>query len=222
MREHCAMTSTVALGILLLEAVHTALGCLSTPPEQRASEGSDVSLTCDFSKCPGPLDHRMLSVEWEFQGSASSDESKPIIYHIQNNTVATVPGVVFKGDVALGDFSISLRSVTMKDNGTYTCRLRAALENNIYKNHTYLVITPGMVKHEGDSCLCIVPLCAVIGLVCASVVFLGKMVWRTSQRSLRQQLLSRWNVEEAAVRHDTQHKQDIATPVSHHHHYKEV
>ncbi|KAL6471753.1 hypothetical protein MHYP_G00204030 [Metynnis hypsauchen] len=222
MLEHCAMMSNVALGILLLE-VYMVLGCLLTCPEQRANEGLDVSLTCDFTKCPGPLDHRMVSVEWEFQGFTSSDESKTIIYHIQNNTVATVPSVVFKGNVASGDFSIILHSVTMKDNGTYTCRLRAALGNNIYKNHTHLVVTPGMVKHEGaDSCLCIIPLCAVIALVCASVVFLGKMVWRTSRRLLQQQLLSRLNVEEGAVRHDTQHKQDIETPVSHHQHYKEV
>ncbi|KAI4896106.1 hypothetical protein NFI96_026136 [Prochilodus magdalenae] len=84
----------------------------------------------------------MVSVEWEFQGIASSDESETIIYYIQKNTVPTTPSVVFKGDIALGDFSILLHSVTMQNNGTYICRLRAAQGNSIYKNCTHLTVKP--------------------------------------------------------------------------------
>ncbi|KAL7849560.1 hypothetical protein SRHO_G00211830 [Serrasalmus rhombeus] len=79
--------------------VYTVLGCLLTHPEQRASEGSDVSLTCD-------------KVSWTFGPQ--------------------------DGQCGVGV--------------------------------------------PADSCLRIIPLCAVIGRECASVIFLGKMVWRTSRR----------------------------------------
>ncbi|XP_067307105.1 uncharacterized protein [Pseudorasbora parva] len=129
--------------VILIFTVHGTHGCVMTSPYQKVNDGTDVYLSCNFFQCPGHLDIMSLSVEWEFKNIS---QTKIILYYIRNQTVSTLPGVFFHGDVKMGSFDIHLPSVSNENNGTYLCRLR--LSGKFFKNHTHLIVQSALTRRN--------------------------------------------------------------------------
>ncbi|XP_039526791.1 uncharacterized protein LOC120478750 [Pimephales promelas] len=123
--------------------VYGAYGCVMTSSDQKVNAGTDVHLSCNFFQCPGHQDFISLSAEWEFQ---TITQTKIILYYISNQTVSTLPGVYFHGNVKTGSFDIYLPSVTHENNGTYLCRLR--LSGRFFKNHTHLIVQSALTRRN--------------------------------------------------------------------------
>ncbi|XP_029111482.1 uncharacterized protein LOC108932337 isoform X2 [Scleropages formosus] len=119
--------------------------CVVTEHTRVVSEGSDVHLFCNISSCPR-LRGQSASLEWEF------NQTSVPIFHYANRSVIRWPNVKFMGNIAAGDFSIILSSVTYERSGTYLCRFRPPHSPVIYKNYTQLTViyrrSGGHAGHE--------------------------------------------------------------------------
>ncbi|XP_018604121.1 uncharacterized protein LOC108932337 isoform X3 [Scleropages formosus] len=79
-----------------------------------------------------------------------------VLQHLLVSTVTRSvirwPNVKFMGNIAAGDFSIILSSVTYERSGTYLCRFRPPHSPVIYKNYTQLTViyrrSGGHAGHE--------------------------------------------------------------------------
>ncbi|KAA0702374.1 hypothetical protein E1301_Tti015723 [Triplophysa tibetana] len=171
--------------------------CVMTSPDQRVDVGSNVCLLCNFTQCPGHLDLKSLSVEWEFKGI--SFDAKTISFQIGNHSAST-PGHHVKGDVKLGSFDIVLLSVTHENNGTYICKLRH--DGIFYKNYTQLIVhsapltrrnTPGVNNVETHP-----PWWVAVVSVAGIVLLMGTVfLWRRTCRSpLQRKDILRQNIAE--------------------------
>lgn len=196
------MLYLVTVFILTVYGIHC---CVETGPDQRVNVGTDVYLSCNFSKCQGPLDIMSLSVEWEFQSNSSL--SKIVLYYIKNQT-APASGVFFQGDVELRNFDILLPSVTHENNGTYLCRLR--LNGIFHKNQTHLYIrsaqtrrnSPGVTDLQASQTL---PhwLLPVLSVTAVAMLISTAVLGRKFYRSIRTGDDSKQNMEEIKTSSDT-------------------
>ncbi|KAK7156172.1 hypothetical protein R3I94_006298 [Phoxinus phoxinus] len=187
----------------LIFTVYVAHGCVMTSSDQTVNDGADVYLSCNFFQCPGHLDLKYLSAEWEFQ---TISQTKIILYYISNQTAPILPGVYFRGNVNMGTFDIHLPSVTQENNGTYLCRLR--LSGRFFKNHTHLIVqsaltrrnSPGVIRPQAHP-----PWWLALLSLAGFVLLIGiGVLGRRACRSIQKGDDSKQNMEEVKTRTATE------------------
>ncbi|KAG7470810.1 hypothetical protein MATL_G00117880 [Megalops atlanticus] len=195
-----------------MTAVCSTRGCVFTAPELRVVEGVDVHLSCNFSRCPGPLDHT-IHVNWQFNNT-TVNEMQDFLYYYGNQSVTIWANAESEGNILVGDFSCILRSVTPKLTGTYHCSLRPLHKGVIYKSYTRLIVDPSPSGRKLDPAKgpdpavpgppWLVPVCCGAGLLCLAA---GGVLaaWARRRRPRLQQARQREDQGKPPPTEETQH-----------------
>uniref|UniRef100_A0A8C6WX96 Ig-like domain-containing protein n=1 Tax=Neogobius melanostomus TaxID=47308 RepID=A0A8C6WX96_9GOBI len=88
----------------------------------RAVIGSDVILRCLFTELPLQQSLSKITVEW-YRVDANRDRNSVYTFEDGRALVKRVGAEVNQTRLLHSDASLTLRNVTVRDEGTYTCRI---------------------------------------------------------------------------------------------------
>ncbi|XP_069039202.1 myelin protein zero-like protein 3 [Lepisosteus oculatus] len=115
---------------------------VSAPPEVVGVKGREVTLKCTFwSSIHGT---KLLSVDWSFRPESGGPSQS--LFHFQSIPYPPTEGrfkdrVTWVGDIPGGDASISLRNLSLTDNGTFSCVVRNPPDVHVNPAQTVLTVT---------------------------------------------------------------------------------
>ncbi|XP_051749328.1 immunoglobulin superfamily member [Ctenopharyngodon idella] len=138
---------------------------LQQPPKTKAVEGEDVVFPCLLKSDVDEI-LAVKKVSWYVQ---SLEERRNVLQG--NNTVEDVfAGRVFlSGDLPMGDLSMTLRNISVKDQGLYLCTFISTNSNILHGGGTKLSIRkePGVIEESVGTIIGIIA--AVVGVVAGLV-----------------------------------------------------
>ncbi|XP_048199879.1 myelin protein zero-like protein 3 isoform X2 [Perognathus longimembris pacificus] len=120
----CAFSALVV--VLLLQGVQTVLSLeINADAHVRGYVGEKIKLKCTFKSSSHVTDK--LTIDWTYRPPSSSRTES--IFHYQSFQYPTTAGtfrdrISWAGNVYKGDASISISSLTLKDNGTFSCAVK--------------------------------------------------------------------------------------------------
>ncbi|RVE63659.1 hypothetical protein OJAV_G00138620 [Oryzias javanicus] len=125
MSNHLYLWLLLLLEGLVLPEIEVSAVEIFTPSEVVAVNGTDVKLSCTF-KSTHPVSDQSLIVKWNYRPPNSQRETS--VLYFQESSHPPDAGlfknrVVWSGNVAKRDASITLLHVSPTFNGTYTCQV---------------------------------------------------------------------------------------------------
>uniref|UniRef100_A0A8C2TKP7 Ig-like domain-containing protein n=1 Tax=Coturnix japonica TaxID=93934 RepID=A0A8C2TKP7_COTJA len=131
----------------------TVLIVTEREPWLHASAGDSVLLHCLFQD-PEATGWTVTKVDWLRVPRAGKQKEEMVFYYYSNSSVPVgrfQGRVRWQGDVSCWDGSIQLQDVQVNDSGRYTCEIRLFQHGSIFKNHTFLHVSPEIQRGVSPS-----------------------------------------------------------------------